>query len=423
MIVELPFRLSAREIAFRLRTAGALTALVSNADGLRDDGRFSFFAIAPVDETDALLPRGGATSPSRLAERGIGGERAAPEWIGAIRYDGTARWLRFDAAVRCDRRTGVLAIEGDTPSAIHRLRDLLSREISPPGAARIFDAHFIDDDAAHLRRIERALEHIRAGDIYQVNLARRIHFKLEGDELVAFFDMLDRAPTPFGAFLDFEGEATLLATSPELALDVHHGVARTCPMKGTRPRRPDAAADERERTVLDASEKEEAELVMVTDLHRNDLARVAAPGSTRVVGPPRILTGRTVHTRLREVVARADVSEALLRSMLPAGSVTGAPKARAMEIIEDLEDAPRGFYTGAYGAIGRDGSLRLAMTIRTACLEPRLENASAREGKYWTGGGIVIGSDPPLEVEETRWKAIQLASGNAAKLAVTQLVH
>ena len=155
---------------------------------------------------------------------------------------------------------------------------------------------------------------------------------------------------------------------------------------------------------LDQDPKELAELTMIVDVERNDLGRVAIPGSVRVTSPPRVVTHRTVHHRVACVAARArpDVSrDDVLRALLPSGSVTGAPKVRAMEVIAALEPRRRGLYTGAIGHVAHDGSLTLSMAIRTAVLR-------GDEGEYWTGGGIVADSDPEREVEETRWKALQL---------------
>jgi anthranilate/para-aminobenzoate synthase component I len=158
---------------------------------------------------------------------------------------------------------------------------------------------------------------------------------------------------------------------------------------------------------LDADPKERAELTMAVDLHRNDLGRVAAIGSVRVLGEPRVVGGRTVWSRVAEVVARRAPSASLddvARAFLPAGSVTGAPKVRAMEIISELEPFRRGAYTGAFGYVSRENDLVLAMAIRT------LEVTERRWARYATGGGIVADSVPERELEETRWKAAQIAA-------------
>ena len=143
---------------------------------------------------------------------------------------------------------------------------------------------------------------------------------------------------------------------------------------------------------------------MAVDVHRNDLGRVAEPGTVRVLGEPRVVAGRTVWSRVAEVVARrrpGATLDAIARAVLPCGSVTGAPKTRAMEVIAHLEPARRGLYTGVCGYVGRDGRLELAMAIRTLAI-------AGGRATYFTGGGIVADSDPERELEETRWKAAQL---------------
>jgi anthranilate/para-aminobenzoate synthase component I len=178
----------------------------------------------------------------------------------------------------------------------------------------------------------------------------------------------------------------------------------TAPIKGTRPRGKDAFEDRALVQELDQDPKERAELTMIIDVERHDLGRVSQVGSVRVLAGPEIVTHRTVHHRLALLAgrARADASrEEVLASMLPSGSVTGAPKVRAMEVIARLEASRRGLYTGGIGFVAHDGGVTLSMAIRTAVLR-------GSEGEYWTGGGIVADSDPAREVEETRWKAVQL---------------
>jgi anthranilate/para-aminobenzoate synthase component I len=218
--------------------------------------------------------------------------------------------------------------------------------------------------------------------------------------------MSGKAPSPWCVYLEVNDDTTVLGTSPELALEVRGEAMRTGPIKGTRPRGTCAETDARERLDLEGSEKERAELVMAVDLHRNDLGRVARIGSVRVLGGPQTVASRTVWSRVHEVVALRDLSCDLSRvvsAVLPCGSVTGAPKLKAMEIIAKLEPHPRGLYTGAVGYVGRDGALVLAMAIRTAVLSRR-----SGELEYFTGGGIVAGSDPRRETDETEWKARQL---------------
>ena len=207
----------------------------------------------------------------------------------------------------------------------------------------------------------------------------------------------------------------MVSTSPELLLRAEpapgtrgdpggYGALFTAPIKGTRPRGVDAITDRALVRDLDEDPKERAELAMILDVERHDLGRVAEVGSVRLLDGPRVVTHRTVHHRLGLLSARArsGTSRAeVLASMVPSGSVTGAPKVRAMEVIATLEAGRRGLYTGGIGFVAHDGGTTLSMAIRTAVLE-------GSDGVYWTGGGIVADSDPAREVEETRWKAVQL---------------
>jgi len=260
------------------------------------------------------------------------------------------------------------------------------------------------DEAEHMQRICQALALIAQGDLYQVNLARRLSLDVKGSWLEGFRRLVRAAPAPYTFGASFDGRA-LVASSPELFLRITaNGIVWTAPIKGTRPRGAHAAADRLLRSELAHDAKEDAELVMVIDHARNDLGRWARSGSVRVPTLPRIETYRTLHHRLADVTARlrpdADRSE-LVATAFPAASVTGAPKVRAMEVIAQLEPHRRGIYTGAFGYQSRGGELVLAMAIRTLTL-------GEGGGHYFTGGGIVDGSDPEREVAETNTKAMQL---------------
>jgi anthranilate/para-aminobenzoate synthase component I len=309
--------------------------------------------------------------------------------------------------VRIDHVTGAVSLEARDDAAADRLAVALAEG---PGPARGFELRILpcdEPESAHVERVRQALALIAAGDIYQVNLARRIRLTVRGDPLSLFASLLDVAPAPWGFYQDLGG-SIVCASSPELALSVDRDVMRTCPIKGTRPRSTDADEDRRLARELDADPKERAELVMSIDVHRSDLGAVASFGSVRVTGEPRLLAGSTVWSRMGEVVARraSHVSlDAIARACLPSGSVTGAPKVRAMEVIARLEPWRRGAYTGVFGHVGPDGSLALAMGIRTLEIEKgEREHAAV----YFTGGGIVADSVPERELEETRWKASQL---------------
>ncbi len=442
-------------LARALHGAPGLAVLRSDARGaLRpDDAATSFLACDPVERSSAWVPHtelpGVDHAPARL--RGWNGLPAGPRWIGLVPYEATRAierpgwtrspddraapvfrapsWMRYAAVLRVDHASGRVCIEADDARAAAQLADRVTRGLSE-GAARLgpLDARLLppaEPEAAHAARIRAVLERIAAGDVYQVNVARAIDLEIRsGEPLAAFLALYRAAPAPYGFFADFGG-AAVCASSPELALEVRGDLLRTTPIKGTRPRGDDARQDSALARDLDADAKERAELTMAVDLHRNDLGKVARVGSVRVLGEPRVLAGRTVWSRAAEVVARRAEGvtlEQVARAVLPCGSVTGAPKVRAMEIIAELEPFRRGAYTGAFGYVSRDGDLALAMAIRT------LEVAERRWARYATGGGIVEGSDPLREVEETRWKATQLAalistSEHAANLSETQWIR
>jgi anthranilate/para-aminobenzoate synthase component I len=433
-------------VARALAGRPGLALLASRPQGApaRGDARWSFVACDPVEESDDLVPPGEAHAGHGAA--GYGGAMGAPRWVGVVPYEalralerpGWTRdpddrpatafarpaWLRYAAVVRIDHATGEVAVEADDAAAAARLVRTVdqgwgrARARGDAGArAFVLEPGAPDEiDAAHQARVAEALRLIRAGDLYEVNLARRLPLRFCGELHALFEALVAAAPAPWGFLADF-GDRAVCATSPELALSVRGRRLRTCPIKGTRPRGRDAAADARLAAELAGDEKERAELTMAIDVHRSDLGRVAVPGTVRVLGEPRLVPGCTVWSRVAEIVAEraADASLAdIARAVLPCGSVTGAPKVRAMEVIARLEPWRRGLYTGAFGYVGRDGGLELAMAIRTLELQGR---GPDRAATYFTGGGIVWGSTPERELEETRWKAVQLLTlaGTAQK--------
>jgi para-aminobenzoate synthetase component 1 len=250
---------------------------------------------------------------------------------------------------------------------------------------------------AAFARIQQA---IRAGDIYQANLARRIDLELRVRAVVAYARLRRRQPVPHGAFLDCGGRQ-ILSNSPEAFLRVHGDVVETFPVKGTRPRCDDDAADRRAADELAADPKERAEHLMIVDLERNDLGRVARIGSVEVPVFAEVSSYATVHhlvsvvrARLRPECTVADI----LRATFPGGSITGAPKLRAMEIIAEVEALGRGVYTGAIGCWNGPRAFDLNVAIRTAV-------AGAGRIQYAAGGGIVADSRLEAEYDETACKA------------------
>lgn len=249
--------------------------------------------------------------------------------------------------------------------------------------------------AAHVHRLQEAM---RRGDTYVANLTYRLRLSPLADPLSAWRRLQRLHPSPHAGVLRL-GSLWLLSLSPETFL-VRRGTALyTRPIKGTRPRRPDPRADGAAARTLAADTKERAELTMVVDVERNDMGRVALPGSVRLVTPGRLLPLSYVHHL--EAAVRAEslaTSAQVLRAVFPTASVTGAPKRRTVELLGDLEADPRGLYTGAMGWVDDDGDMMFSVTIRTLVATPA-------ETVYGVGSGITVDSDPVREYRETWHKA------------------
>jgi para-aminobenzoate synthetase component 1 len=256
------------------------------------------------------------------------------------------------------------------------------------------------DRSGHVQQVLRIKRYIEAGDVYQVNLTRRFATETAASAGELYRRLRLANPADFAALIRWEDQA-VISSSPELFLHLQDGVALTRPIKGTRPRVGDALLDDIFREELARSPKDRAELTMIVDLLRNDLGRVSEYGSVEVLQSAELerhptvyhLVG-TIRSRLRLGLGWAD----LLRASFPGGSITGAPKIRAMQIIDELEQHQRGVYCGAIGYVGLDGSMMMNIAIRTMELHGgRLRIAA--------GGGIVADSDPDAEYEETLAKA------------------
>lgn len=254
----------------------------------------------------------------------------------------------------------------------------------------------------YLRGISRVQEYIRAGDVFQVNLSRGWRLTLRDDaEPFEVYDALRRAnPAPFAGLAVFP-QAAVVSSSPERLVELRRGVVRTRPIAGTHPRSEDPREDAALSARLLAHPKERAEHVMLIDLERNDLGRICETGSVAVPELMTLESYRYVHHIVSEVRGRlrAGVGPgAVLRAVFPGGTITGCPKIRCMQILQELEREPRGAYTGAMGYLNRDGSMELNILIRTL-------TQSGRDVRFRAGGGIVADSDPVRELNETRAKA------------------
>ena len=253
---------------------------------------------------------------------------------------------------------------------------------------------------SYMASVERVKAYLAAGDAYQVNLSQRFRSQYAGDPWSLYLRLREANPAPFAAYLGFP-EAHVLSASPEEFLRLDGGRVRVRPIKGTRP----VGATDGETAALAAellaSEKERAENVMIVDLIRNDIGRVCSIGSVEVPSlfaveqHPTVL--HLVSTVTGELRQGADAID-LLRACFPGGSVTGAPKVRAMEIIEELEPVRRGVYCGAIGYVSFSGDMGTSIAIRTLVL-------AGGQAYLQAGGGIVADSEPAAEYEETLHKA------------------
>ena len=338
------------------------------------------------------------------------------DWVLAFDHDERRAWLISTGFPETDARRR-------RRRAAHRLRtvqrwlrkprslelgdtgpDLMRERLRPqfsvtgrPALASNFDRH------SYLAAARRAIDYIHAGDCFQVNLAQRLVLpaRIAPQPLALYGRLRQCNPAPFGALFHVRGELAIASASPERFLKVENRVVEARPIKGTRPRGDDVIMDEQRRRELLASAKDRAENVMIVDLLRNDLGRVCAYGSIEVPAVCQVETHPYVHHlvsvvrgRLRSGAGPVD----LLRAAFPGGSVTGAPKIRAMEIIAELEPTARGPYCGCLGYLGFDGSMDTSILIRTFTI-------SRGWVQFPVGGGIVADSDPQGEYEETWHKA------------------
>ncbi|MFH1239531.1 MAG: aminodeoxychorismate synthase component I [bacterium] len=252
----------------------------------------------------------------------------------------------------------------------------------------------------YIRTISKIKEHIANGDIYQVNLSQRFtaDFNLSPFELYEYLRRIN--PAPFAGILSFD-TLKILSSSPERFLKVHHGIIETRPIKGTQPRGSAKAQDRILKTRLLRSQKDAAEHIMIVDVQRNDLGRICRYGTIKVEDLALLETYATVFhlvSTIKGTLSKGKGPIDCLRACFPGGSITGAPKIRAMEIINDLEPTRRDVYTGSMGYIGFDGNLDLSIVIRSLLIKDK-------KAYLHTGGGIVADSNPGDEYEETMNKA------------------
>ena len=327
--------------------------------------------------------------------------RRAKQCDDSIPHGFAAGYVEYDGAFRFGIYENAL-VHRHADQTWMEVGDMRSQLAGPSPAPRVAAPQFAPtlNRERYCEMVTQALEYIAAGDIYQVNLAHLFTAAWSGDAFAFYEALRHYSPAPHATFLQ-SGERAILSTSPELFLKMSGRSIRTRPIKGTRPRRADLHADEKSAYDLITSPKEIAELVMITDLERNDLGQVCDFGSVSVSELLKLERYEqvfhlvsTVDGHLREEVDHV----AALRACFPGGSITGTPKKRAREIIAELEPQPRGLYTGAIGWFGFNGESQFNIAIRTVVMERSLAH-------FHVGAGIVADSIPEKEWQETLDKA------------------
>ncbi len=279
----------------------------------------------------------------------------------------------------------------EVPRALHPLGDKLTP---------LDDLRTSIDKARYARDFRAVMDYIAAGDVYQVNHTFRVEFNYPGEPTVLYLELRRRQRVAHGGMVQGEDFA-VLSLSPELFFRLDNGAITTRPMKGTAHRAPTLAEDRLVAEELSRDEKSQAENLMIVDLLRNDFGRIAETGSVRVPELFTVETYRTLHQMTSTVEARLKPGSGLadiIRGVFPCGSITGAPKIRAMEIIRELEESPRGVYTGAIGYLAPSGSARFNVAIRTIMLK-------GGKGEMGIGSGLVADSDLDAEWDECLLKA------------------
>ena len=390
----MPLRLemAPAEVASRLRH---LPGLVFFDSSKADAESISIVAAEPVRMIRGNVTRDWERLRAELSVRRMDGVRDdglphgfAAGWVG---YDGEFCFGVYEHALFY--RHGV--------QSWCEIGDLSSR-LGPESRARCARPDFrsLWNREGFCAAVSRAQEYIAAGDIYQVNLSHRFTSPWTGEPWAFYEALRHYSPAPHASFLDVGGR-TVLSASPESFLKMSGRSICTRPIKGTRPRRSDPMADEKSAFDLITSPKEVSELVMITDLERNDLGQVCEYGTVAVPELLKLERYEQVFHLVSKVEGRLRSGvdhTAALRACFPGGSITGAPKKRAREIIAELEPATRGLYTGATGWFGFNEESQFSITIRTVVIEDDVAS-------FHVGAGIVADSDPAAEWQETLDKA------------------
>lgn len=370
----------------------------------RFENRLSGQALELLDFSHRIS----ATSPADLpaAFKQIEAAQEQGYWVALLLDYELGEWLEPGVAwaLPASPNNAPSADGGDRP----RLTALVYKQMK---SVPVWDAPAAENAASlHARpQIEKSryldnIENIRAsigrGDLYQTNYTFPIKVETPAPPLDLYKTIAAQHPAAHAAYIE-DGDRSILSFSPELFFARHAATLTVRPMKGTAPRHTDPVLDDQSAQALLHSEKDRAENLMIVDLLRNDLGRVATPGSVKVEALFSLERYPSVWTLTSTITAQAPNQslESLLRALFPCGSITGAPKIAAMKKIRELENTPRGIYCGSVGWLAPNGDCSLNVAIRTITMQP------GGSGTFGVGGGIVYDSEPALEWEECLWKA------------------
>jgi para-aminobenzoate synthetase component 1 len=445
MLVDFPYRQNSAEL-FEALNPLPWAVFLDSCQPYSEQGRYDILSADPVS---VLITRGEQTriqgsgramrlsteDPFQLLREALGpmqeGIEDLPFSGGAIGYFGYDLGRRlerlpsiaedreqlpemavgiYDCALVVDHQEQRSRLVGQNPARLEKFRRLLlgagERGVKTrPGAPyRVLgDVCSNMTQAEYLKSIDRIKRYILDGDCYQVNFAQRFSVAAEGDPWQAYKGLRQLNAAPFAAYLNTP-QCQVLSSSPERFLELRRGRVETKPIKGTAPRGKDPIEDMMLAQMLKNSAKDQAENLMIVDLLRNDLGKVCATGSVEVPKLFELESFTRVHHLVSTVCGQLGQSEdalSLLRACFPGGSITGAPKLRSMEIIEELEPNRRGIYCGSIGYVGFNGDMDSNIAIRTMVHAGGIT-------RLWAGGGIVADSDPQGEYRETYHKAAAL---------------
>ncbi|MFT4994040.1 MAG: para-aminobenzoate synthetase component 1 [Paraglaciecola sp.] len=417
--------------------------LLDSANSTHEDGRYDIFVAQPIatlttlGESSTLWRQASNNTVTSNAEplgllQELLDENIATNWqtelvgidlpfmVGALGYFGYDLGRRFETLPDTGREdyqtpdmsVGIYswsvikdnlhstfylcALEPHTAPTVQYLQALADKQAEHKAFSLIGEWQSNMQQAEYVQNLDKIDGYLRAGDCYQVNLAQRFNALYQGDEWSAYMTLRTANKAHFSAFLRIP-DATIISISPERFLSVNEQQVQSKPIKGTRPRSPDPQQDQSNIDALIHSAKDQAENLMIVDLLRNDLSKNCQPGSVKVPELFVIESFAAVHHLVSTVTGRLNEHCSpltLLQDAFPGGSITGAPKIRAMQIIDELEPHKRNIYCGSIGYIGIKRDMDTSICIRTLLCE---------EGKIycWAGGGIVIDSDPQAEYQES----------------------